>query len=223
MLFLNKLYDLLNFTRSVDFLAPLMMRIYLFFPMWDAGTRKLSDIEGIAAWFGNEDWGLGLPMPYLLAILATAAEVLGALALLFGAALRWMCIPLMITMIVAATTAHWENGWPAVAPSAANPICIEGSNEAKAANPVQKFTKCYNSNERTVASADRLDRAKSILREHGNYDWLAGHGSFVVLNNGIEFAVTYFIMLLALFFMGAGRFFSVDYWFKRSVLKRQDY
>lgn len=54
--------------------------------------------------------------------------------------------------------------------------------------------------------------ARSLLREHGNYSWLTGRGSFVVLNNGIEFAAIYFIMLLSLFFTGAGRYASVDYW-----------
>ena len=34
----------------------------------------------------------------------------------------------------------------------------------------------------------------------------------MVLNNGIEFATTYFVMLLALFYLGAGRWVSVDYW-----------
>jgi uncharacterized membrane protein YphA (DoxX/SURF4 family) len=37
----------------------------------------------------------------------------------------------------------------------------------------------------------------------------------VILNNGIEFAATYFIMLLALFFIGAGKYLSVDYWIAR--------
>ena len=41
--------------------------------------------------------------------------------------------------------------------------------------------------------------------------WLTENGSFVVLNNGIEFAATYFIMLLALFYLGAGRYISMDY------------
>jgi hypothetical protein len=62
---------------------------------------------------------------------------------------------------------------------------------------------------------ERLDTAKSILQEHGNYSWLTEHGSFVVLNNGIEFAATYFIMLLALFFAGAGNYISLDYWIAR--------
>ncbi|HEX5635541.1 MAG TPA: DoxX family protein, partial [Gammaproteobacteria bacterium] len=30
--------------------------------------------------------------------------------------------------------------------------------------------------------------------------------------NGIEFAATYLIMLLVLFFYGAGRYVSADYW-----------
>ena len=39
--------------------------------------------------------------------------------------------------------------------------------------------------------------------------------ALMVLNNGIEFAVTYLVMLVALFFSGAGRWFSLDYWLAR--------
>jgi len=60
-----------------------------------------------------------------------------------------------------------------------------------------------------------LERAQSILQSNGNYQWLIENGNFVVLNNGIEFAATYFIMLLVLFFMGGGRYVSVDYWLRR--------
>ena len=67
------------------------------------------------AWFGNTDWGLGLPFPALMAWLAVSTEILGAVALLLGLATRWFCIPLMIQMIVAATSVHWHNGWQAVA------------------------------------------------------------------------------------------------------------
>ena len=64
-----------------------------------------------------------------------------------------------------------------------------------------------------------MERAKDILREHGNYDWLTEKGSFVILNNGIEFATTYFIMLMVLFFWGGGRYLSLDYYFDRSARK----
>lgn len=41
----------------------------------------------------------------------------------------------------------------------------------------------------------------------------------MILNKGIEFAATYFVMLLAPFFIGAGKYLSMDYWIAR---KRRD-
>jgi uncharacterized membrane protein YphA (DoxX/SURF4 family) len=98
----------------------------------------------------------------------------------------------MITMIVAAVTVHLPNGWQAIA------------------DPSAPFA-----NTNVIDSAEKLAKAREILDAHGNYDWLTSSGNFVILNNGIEFAVTYFIMLFALFFMGGGRYVSVDYWLAR--------
>ena len=182
-----KAQSLLNTTRAVDFLGPLALRLYLVPIFWMAGSNKLAAIESTAAWFGDPDHGLGLPFPELMAWLASLTEVGGAILLLFGLAVRWISIPLIFTMIVAAVTVHLENGWLAIA---------EGSG--------------FFANDRTAAAIERLDRAKDILREHGNYDWLTEHGSFVILNNGIEFAATYTIMLLVLFFIGPGKA-SIDY------------
>ncbi len=42
----------------------------------------------------------------------------------------------------------------------------------------------------------------------------------MILNNGIEFAATYFIMLLVLLFMGGGRYTSVDYFIGRKWLPK---
>ena len=67
-------------------------------------------------------------------------------------------------------------------------------------------------NERTIEASERLSRAKSILREHGNYRYLNGSGSIVKLNSGIEFAIIYLSMLLALLIIGGGRYFSLDYY-----------
>lgn len=189
---LNKLQDLLDATRQVDFLAPLALRLYLAPVFWVAGTNKMNGFEDVVSWFGNAEWGLGLPMPWLMALLATSTEVIGAVLLLFGFGVRWVSIPLMITMLVAAFSVHWVNGWQAVA-DAKSPWPPEGIEEAQ----------------------QRLEAARSILQEHGNYDWLTGSGSFVISNNGIEWAATYFIMLLALFFIGGGKYFSADYWIKR--------
>lgn len=69
--------------------------------------------------------------------------------------------------------------------------------------------------ERTMEAIDRMEHAKDILKEHGDYSWLTENGPIVILNNGIEFAATYFIMLLALLVIGAGKFASLDYWIAR--------
>ncbi len=149
-------------------------------------------MDSTIEWFGNPDWGLGLPFPELMAWSATLTEVAGAILLLTGLAVRWISVPLMATMLVAIFAVHWQNGWLAIAEGAGSMFATDQS----------------------IAAIERLDIAKEILQEHGNYSWLTEHGSIVMLNNGIEFATTYFIMLLMLFFYGAGRYLSIDYWFK---------
>ncbi len=193
----NRLQDLLDSTRKLDFLGPLALRMYLVPVFWVAGMNKASGFDNVVAWFANPDWGLGLPAPALMAFLATGTEIVGALLLFLGLATRWICLPLMVTMIVAATTVHWDNGWQAVH------------------DPKSPFASQYVGGleaEDAAQAGQRLERAKSILKEHGDYEWLTESGSFVVSNSGIEFAATYFIMLIALFFIGGGRFFSMDYW-----------
>lgn len=177
--------------RALDFLAPLALRLYLAPIFWMAGTKKLADMESTIAWFGNPDFGLGLPFPALMAWMAALTEAGGAILLLLGLGVRWISVPLMFTMIVAAVTVHLQNGWLAIA---------EGSG--------------FFSSDRTAGAIERLNAAKDIIREHGNYDWITENGSLVILNNGIEFAATYFIMLLALFFIGAGKYFSLDHYIK---------
>ena len=75
---LNRLQDLLDHLRKIDFLAPLALRLYLVPVFWTAGMNKLRDMDGTIAWFGDPDWGLGLPMPTLLAWLAALTEAGGA-------------------------------------------------------------------------------------------------------------------------------------------------
>ena len=65
----------------------------------------------------------------------------------------------------------------------------------------------------------RVSRAQAILKAHGHYGWLTEKGTFVVLNNGIEFAMTGFIMLLVLLFQGGGRYINLDYWVARKLLQ----
>lgn len=187
MQFLMRLQGWLDSIKVGDFLGPLALRLYLVPIFWTAGTNKLGSMENVIRWFGNPDWGLGLPAPWLMAWLAVGAEVLGAIALLAGLGTRLFCVPLMVTMLVAAFAVHAKNGWQAVAdPHSPFPSAdIEGAME-------------------------RLAKAKELLEQHGNYDWLTETGNFVISNNGMEWAITYFVMLLALFFSGAGKL-SLDH------------
>lgn len=189
MHFVKTLSACMDQLGKLDFLPLLALRLYLAPVFWVAGMNKLNDIDSVAAWFGNSDWGLGLPFPEVLAWLATLTEVGAAALLVIGLAVRWISIPLVVTMLVAIFAVHWPNGWQAVA------------------DPSSPF-----------ASSDiddvmrRLDFAREILQEHGNYNWLTERGSLVVSNNGIEWATTYLIMCLVLLFKGAGRYVSVDFY-----------
>ena len=112
---INVLVD--GIAHKSAFIPSLLLRLYLAPVFWVAGTNKLASFDSTVAWFGNPDWGLGLPFPWLMAALATATEVIGALLLLLGLGTRYVSVPLMITMLVAAFTVHWQNGWQAVADS----------------------------------------------------------------------------------------------------------
>ncbi len=185
------LHKMLDFTRAADGIAPLLVRLYLAPIMLQAGYNKLTGFDGVVGWFES----LGYPLPSVLAVLAIGAELVGGLFLLLGLAVRWVSIPLMITMLVAALSVHAQNGWLAIA---------DGGS--------------WLANEQVLAAQEKLAMAKNILQEYGNYEWLTSSGSFTILNNGVEFAMTYFIMLLVLFFIGGGRYTSIDYWLAKRFL-----
>lgn len=179
--------------QPLDGLPALALRLYLVPVFWSAGLNKLYAFDDTVAWFGNADWGLGLPFPTLMAGLATGTELAGAVLLALGLFTRWISVPLIITMLVAMISVHWPNGWQAIA------------------DPSAPFA-----NAQVMASAEKLARANEILQQHGNIDWLTSSGSLAMINNGIEFAMTYLVMLLALIRLGGGRYVSLD-----DVLKRR--
>lgn len=193
--FLARMRGVMDSTRKADFLGPLAFRIFLAPIFILAGMGKLSGIENTAAWFGS----LGIPAPMLMAYIAGLTEFIGGMLLIPGIAVRWVAVPLMFTMAVAAGAAHWENGWHAL--------------------PDQELTMPWEWREDLIEGAvERRGMARTLLRRHGNYDWLTETGSITILKNGIEFAATYFIMLLSLFFTGAGRL-SVDHLVARHLGK----
>ncbi len=196
--------------QGLDGLPPLLLRLYLAPVMMAAGLHKFLNFDDMASWFGDAEFGLGLPAPALMVSLAAASELIGGFALLIGFAVRWVAVPLMVSMAVAIGAVHWEQGWFAIAPS--DPATSTAKLLADVGIPAAQ-----RSLDNSVEVGKRLAAAKALLREHGNYGWLTEKGGFVILNNGIEFAYTYLIMLVSLFFSGGGRFFSLDYWLARIV------
>lgn len=189
----NHILNGLDRARACDFLGPLALRLYLAPIFILAGWGKLSALADTAYYFGEY---LGLPAPLLLAWLAGMAELGGGIGLLLGFAVRLWAIPLMLTMAVAAATAHWQQGWHVL--------------------PEIQLVMPWEWRSDLIAEAVvRRDAARALLQEHGDYNWLTAAGNITVLKNGIEFAATYFVMLLVLFFVGAGRYASLDYWLAR--------
>lgn len=180
--------------QRIDGIGPLLLRLYLAPVLMQAGWNKFNAFGDTAAWFGNPDWGLGLPFPEVMVFLAASAELVGGALLLVGLATRIVAIPLIATMLVAIFAVHWDNGWLAIADCSS-----------------------WLANERVMEACERKEMAISILREHGNYSWLTGRGSITILNNGIEFAVTYLVMLVSLLFTGGGRWTSLDHFIGRAL------
>lgn len=179
--------------QHLDGIPSLLLRLILAPVMMQAGYNKFSDFDATVSWFGNPDWGLGLPLPELMAFLAASTELIGGALLLLGLATRLISLPLMVTMLVAAATVHWQNGWLALSDASS-----------------------WLANERVIAAAEQKSAVISLLQRHGNYDWLTQNGSVTLLNNGIEFAAMYFVMLMVLFFNGGGRYVSADYWLAKA-------
>ena len=186
-------YGTISGLRHADGLPLLLLRLYLAPVMIQAGWNKVTAFDDIVQWFGDPEWGLGLPFPELLACLATATELVGGVLLLIGLATRLVSLPLMITMVVAILTVHAQHGWLAI---------------ADASSWFADGTIYYDPS--VLAAPEKLTAANTLLEKHGYIDWLTSSGKFVILNNGIEFAATYFIMLAVLLFYGGGRYVSAD-------------
>lgn len=167
-------------------IAPLALRLYLVPVFYVAGMRKYDNFDGTVRFFGSS---LNMPLPELMAFLATAAELGGAFLLAIGLATRWICIPLLVTMVVAAVTVHVEHGWLAIAPSGDEP---------------------YRS---------ALALIRETLQGAGVWGDATNHGRIVILQNGWQLAGTYIVCLFALLATGGGRFTSVDYFIARATQK----
>ena len=171
--------------RGLDFLPPLMFRLFLAPLLWFSGQQKLGLFTAEdMVWYNPLTWGNSetyqaavtqmSEMPFvgslsdILPGLVGSLEIVGAFLLIIGLAVRWISLPLLGLfgiMVVAA-----------------------------------------------LAGGDLISALKEML--------LSGTGYAEMSSTAFTKAVIYFLMLLSLFFMGAGRFFSVDWFLYRGQQKK---
>jgi len=82
---------------SLDWLAPLLMRIYFGYFWAETGWGKIHNLDAFAQRFV----GWGIPYPHLSAALAGYTEWIGGILLMLGLFTRLVSIPLMFNMFVA--------------------------------------------------------------------------------------------------------------------------
>ncbi|MCK5810904.1 MAG: DoxX family protein [Cocleimonas sp.] len=167
--------------RGLDFLPPLLLRLFLAPLLWVSGSKKLGLFAGSdivwynpMTWFDAAGYQAGvealsttpMPLPSMMNGVIGGVEVAAAFLLIIGLAVRWISLPLLALMGFAVLLA--------------------------------------------LGGGDVVTAAKNMLMTHGYTDATVDQ---------LTLGVMYFIMVLSLFFMGAGRFSSVD-WFLHRKLQR---
>ena len=89
--------SLLRLARSLDWLAPLVMRLFFGYFWIETGWAKLHNLE----FFTERFIGWGIPFPAFSAALSSATDLIGGLFLMLGLFTRLTVIPMIINMVVA--------------------------------------------------------------------------------------------------------------------------
>jgi putative oxidoreductase len=87
----------LGLTDSLDWLAPLMVRIYFGYFWTETGWGKIHNLDA----FTQRFIGWGIPYPHFSAALSGYTEWTGGILIMLGLLTRLVSIPLMFNMLVA--------------------------------------------------------------------------------------------------------------------------
>ena len=176
----------LEWMRIFDFIAPLAIRLFLAPMLWVSGVKRLglfSASDFVAwnplTWLNPEAFQqnvtamgdfslLGMGAGTLLMVIGII-ELLSAVLLVLGFAVRWVTVALIFVMVALALFAMGDTGF--------------------------------------------LSSMGQLVMTHGYSD---------MTNNQVEVYLVYFVLLLALFFMGAGRWVSLDWFVYRHFVKKLD-
>ena len=101
------IHNLLKNFETLSFVPLTLIRVYLFFVFWYAGTGKIDNFDKFSGYLGT----LGVPLPDILSWMVILTEAGGAALLLVGLFVRWLSVPLLIVMFFAGYLVHYQNGW----------------------------------------------------------------------------------------------------------------
>tara|TARA_B100001769_G_C21746166_1_gene409031 strand:+ start:140 stop:580 length:441 start_codon:yes stop_codon:yes gene_type:complete len=103
-----RIHNALKTFESLEFVPLLLIRIYLFYVLWFAGTGKIDTFDKFSGYLGT----LGVPLPDIFTWLVITTEAVGAALILIGLFVRWASLPLLVLMFFAGYLVHYQNGWP---------------------------------------------------------------------------------------------------------------
>jgi putative oxidoreductase len=90
----------LALANRLDWLAPLLMRLFVGYFFFETGWGKIHNLDAFAERFA----GWGIPYPYFNAVLSAYTELVGGALIVVGFLTRIVAIPLIINMLVAIVT-----------------------------------------------------------------------------------------------------------------------
>ncbi len=90
-------HSLSQLARSLDWLAPLLIRLFFGYFWLETGWAKLHNLD----FFTERFVGWGIPFPAFSAALSSATDFIGGLLLMLGLFTRLAVIPMIINMVVA--------------------------------------------------------------------------------------------------------------------------
>ena len=108
MSLIKNIHNFLGSFQKIDFVPLILLRVYLFYVLWTAGTGKIDSFDKFSGYLGT----LGVPLPDIFTWLVIITEAGGAALLLVGLFVRWASVPLLIVMFFAGYLVHYQNGWP---------------------------------------------------------------------------------------------------------------
>ncbi|MCX7729290.1 MAG: DoxX family protein [Bacteroidia bacterium] len=95
--------------RFLQNTALLFVRLLLAYGFYEPAKMKWQNLSDVVMWFKD----LNIPFPFFSACLTASFETIGILFLIIGLFVRYISVVLMIIMIVAIMTVHWNNGFDA--------------------------------------------------------------------------------------------------------------